>query len=101
MSYSRNVRPAEVFLSHSSRDAKFVKRLSRVLNDHRVDSFVSGRHIRGAQEWHDEVGEALRRCDWFLVVLSPESVSSKWVKYELIYALQETRYRERILPHSV
>jgi len=41
---------------------------------------------------------ALKRCDWFLVVLSPQSVASKWVKHELIYALQANRYKGRIVP---
>jgi len=53
---------------------------------------------RGAREWHDEIGEALKRCDWFLIVLSPASTRSRWVKHELIYALQANRYRERIIP---
>jgi hypothetical protein len=40
-------------------------------------------NIRGAQQWHDEIGTALKRCDWFLLVLSPQSVRSMWVKHEL------------------
>jgi hypothetical protein len=60
--------------------------------------FLSKANIQGAQQWHDQIGTALRRCDWFLLVLSPQSVQSRWVKHELIYALQENRYRERIIP---
>lgn len=41
---------------------------------------MSKEHIGGAQEWHDEIGAALDRCDWFPVVLSPQSVASRWVK---------------------
>jgi hypothetical protein len=98
MSRNRNAAPAEVFISHSSKNATFASRLVRVLAAHGVKSFLSKQHIRGAQEWHDEIGAALQRCDWFLVVLSPKSVCSKWVKHELIYALQDDRYKERIIP---
>jgi hypothetical protein len=63
-----------------------------------VNSFVSKQNIRGAQQWHDEIGAALKRCDWFLVILSPQSVGSQWVKYELLYALQARRYKDRIIP---
>ena len=42
-----------------------------------------------------EVGEV---DDWFLLVLSPQSVRSAWVKHELVYALQASRYRGRIIP---
>ena len=98
MSRKQNAAPAEVFISHSSKNATFASRLEKVLDGHGVKSFLSKQHIRGAQEWHDEIGAALQRCDWFLVVLSPQSVSSRWVKHELIYALQDDRYKERIIP---
>jgi hypothetical protein len=90
--------PSEVFLSHSSQDRAFVKKLAKVLERHGVPFWYSATHILGAQEWHDEIGKALARCDWFLLVLSPHSVKSKWVKRELIYALEVDRYKERILP---
>ena len=101
MSRKRSVAPSEVFLSHSSRNAAFANRLARILLAHGVKCFVSKHHIRGGQQWHDEIGAALRRCDWFIVILSPHSVRSRWVKHELIYALQVSRYRERIIPPAV
>lgn len=60
--------------------------------------WYSERHIVGARQWHDEIGQALERCDWFAVVLSPSSVRSEWVRHELLYALGEARYRRRIVP---
>jgi hypothetical protein len=90
--------PFEVFVSHSSKDSVFVDRVKTVLTDHGVKSFVSKTSIQGAQQWHDEIGAALKRCDWFLLVLTPRSVRSAWVKHELIYALQSNRYRGRIIP---
>jgi TIR domain-containing protein len=98
MSRKPDVAPEEVFLSHSSADLKFTARLAKALAGHGVKTFVSRQHILGAQEWHDEIGAALKRCDWFLVILSPSAVRSTWVKHELIYALQDSRYKERILP---
>ena len=86
-----------VFISHSSRDRDFVVRLARMLKDHNVDYWFSV-HIAGAKQWHDEIGRALDRCDWFLIVLTPNSVRSQWVKRELLFALNEIRYNERIIP---
>ena len=54
--------------------------------------------ILGAQQWHDEIGRALKRCDWFVVLLSPNSVVSPWVKRELMFALKEQRYADKIIP---
>ena len=35
----------------------------------------------------DIVDAALRRYDWFVLVLSPDAVALKWVKRELLYSL--------------
>ena len=60
--------------------------------------WYSRTNLKGAQQWHNEIGKALKRCDWFLVVLSPGSVRSMWVKRELVYVLQNVRYEDRIIP---
>ncbi len=90
--------PNEVFLSHSSRDEEMAQRLAEVLHLHGVPTFFSPRNIAGADKWHDTIGAALERCDWFPVLLSPDAVNSMWVKRELNYALIEPRYDGRILP---
>lgn len=51
-----------------------------------------------ARSRDDEIGQALQRCEWFLVVLSPSSVKSEWVKRELLFALQQKQYQGRIIP---
>lgn len=90
--------PKEVFISHSSREMTRAVRLVSELRRHGVKSFYSPHNLRGAQDWHDEIGGALRRCDWFIVLLTPASLKSMWVKRELVYALSERRYWKRIVP---
>ena len=90
--------PDEVFLSHSSADRKFTAKIADVLRQHGVPVWYSDTNIRGAQQWHDEIGAALRRCDWFVVVLTPDAVESRWVKRELLFALQQDRFDGRIAP---
>ena len=72
--------PHEAFLSHSSLDQDFVTYLAEVLRRHGVPVWYGQTNILGAQQWHDEIGAALKRCDWFLLVLSANSVASMWVK---------------------
>jgi TIR domain len=98
MSVRRTPRPREVFLSHSAKDRDFVVRLADTLEHHDIRYWYSATHISGAKKWHDAIGRALARCDWFLVVLTPNSVRSSWVKRELLFALNEVRYNERIIP---
>jgi hypothetical protein len=93
--------PQEVFLSHSSQDSEFVARLAETLRQHGVPVWYSGTDILGAQQWHDEIGEALERCDWFIVVLSPHSIESMWVRREVQFALQQARLVNRIIPAVV
>ncbi len=52
----------------------------------------------GAQKWYDEIGKALADCDWFLLVLSPHAIKSKWVKHEYLYALSDDRFEGKIVP---
>ena len=85
--------PAEVFISHSSKDASHVRRIVDVFDRHGVPNWWSDRAILGAQQWHDEIGRALARCDWFVVLLSVNAVASKWVKREVVYALRSERRR--------
>jgi hypothetical protein len=90
--------PKEIFLSHSSADHRFASRLAEVLRTHGLPVWYSPTEIMGAQQWHDEIGAALARCDWFVVVLSPSAVTSEWVRRELLFALNDARYKEHIAP---
>ena len=94
----RRARIREGFISHASKDAIFVKKLVKVFRKNGIPYWFSPSHIPGAVEWHDEIGRALNRCDWFLIVLSPNAVKSDWVKRELTYVLRQHRYQGRIIP---
>ena len=82
------MQPKEVFLSHSNKDRKFASELVNVLRSHGIPVWYSRENIVGGQEWIDEIGTALNRCDWFIIILSPNSIKSMWVKRELNYALK-------------
>ena len=73
-------------------------RLADVLTRHGIKIWYSETNLRGAQLWHDEIGDALQRCDWFIVVLTLNAVNSIWVKRELLFALQEQRLHRKIVP---
>ncbi len=90
--------PQEAFISHSSQDRAFVAALGQVLRKHGVRTWWSEKHLVGSPIWHAEIGDALRRCDWFLLVLSPAAIRSKWVFRELMFALNQDRLKDRIVP---
>jgi hypothetical protein len=90
--------PTEVFLSHSNLDQPFARSVVEMMRRHGIPVWHSRTNIVGAQQWHDEIGAALKRCDWFAVLLSPNSVNSVWVKREVLFALNDNRYADKIVP---
>lgn len=71
--------PTEVFLWHASADVDYAAKVADVLRAHQIRVFFSPHHIRAAAQWHDVLGNALLRYDWFAVLLSPAAVESMWV----------------------
>ena len=90
--------PAEIFLSHSSQDEPMLRKLAALLTNHGLPVFFGPENIAGAQQWQNEILNALQRCDWFVVILSPNAINSMWVKREVAYALQDPRYQDHIVP---
>ena len=89
-----------VFISYSSKDSHFVGRLARDLRKLGQDVWLDKFKIKVGDSIPGKVGEGLSISDYFLIVLSPNSVSSKWVFSELESALNE-QYSgriEKILP---
>ena len=101
MNRAPRAKPVEIFLSHAHADRKFLNRLVKVLRAHGIQYWYSKAHLIGAQEWHDEIGRALDRCNWFGLVLSPAATESEWGKRELRYALNDKKYSGKIVPMVV
>lgn len=93
--------PKEVFLSHSSNNRPVATSVAETLRNHGVPVWFSPTNIMTAQQWQDDIGKALRRCDWFMVLLSNDSVNSKWVSLELQYALNHSQYDNHIIPVTI
>lgn len=96
---AKKARPRpELFLSHATRDHGFTARLAVVLRGHGLSVWYSSTDLVGGQEWQEEIGKALQRCNWFVLVLSPSAVASRWVKRELNCALLHERFDGAIVP---
>jgi hypothetical protein len=90
--------PKEVFLSHSSENRPIATAVAETLRNHGVPVWYSTTNIMTAQLWQDQIGKALRRCDWFMVLVSSAAIASTWVKRELSYALNHSQYDDHIVP---
>jgi hypothetical protein len=92
-----------IFISHSSADNAFVRRvaedLSRDLAPGDVWYDISGA-VHGGEVWWDRIVAELTRREIFLLVISPESMKSLWVADELRLAWKQKNGTQgkRIIP---
>lgn len=86
-----------VFVSHSTRNAKFTDALVERLRDHYIATWYAPRHMPGGY-FKSNIEDALARCDWFLLVLSPDALASEWVKLEVDLAMADPRYKNKVIP---
>jgi hypothetical protein len=99
-----------VFLSHSSKDKPFVRELADFLQrDGQIKVWLDERDISFGENIVDKIAEGLD-SDFVLLIISPDSVNSAWVKEEWTDAFWEQTnnrraklagvlYRDCQLPH--
>jgi len=84
----------QIFLSHSSLDRKFIEeKLIPFLKDHGVELWYSTIDIKTSEDWERAIAKGLKSADSILVVLSPNSVKSDWVRAETHWALENRKGR--------
>jgi hypothetical protein len=72
-----------VFVSHSSTDTAVASRIAMGLEALGYRSWYDEWELHGGDSIVDRIQKALSACDVLLVLLSPKSVASEWVKREL------------------
>jgi formylglycine-generating enzyme required for sulfatase activity len=81
-----------VFISHATTDRAFVEReIIPLLERNGLETWYAQTDIPGASEWERSILQGLRSCEHFLVVMSPRSAQSKWVKREVDWAFARDR----------
>jgi hypothetical protein len=90
----------KVFLSYARANADFALRLGRDLRSAGVDLWIDQLDIPPGVPWDRAVQEALEACPTVLVILTPESVSSRSVMDEVSYALEENKRTVPVLYRS-
>jgi hypothetical protein len=78
----------DIFISYSRRDQEFVTRLASDLNTQVANVWFDQSTIQLGQKWHDEIMDGIRECKAFILVLSPDSMESKYVQEEVTKALE-------------
>jgi tetratricopeptide (TPR) repeat protein len=82
-----------IFISHASADDSFVAGLRRELEARHLPVWVDSRHLRGGDKLKPEIKKAIETASQVIVVLSPHTVNSPWVRREIKQALAVEKRR--------
>lgn len=85
----------KVFISYSRKDIDFVRKLAGDLERAGYDVWWDITDLRGGDDWVRNIPEAIKASPYFIVVLSPNSIESEWVRKEYTQALS---LRKKIIP---
>ena len=86
------------FISYSTKDQPFADRLYADLQNKGVRCWFAPHDVQGGRKLHEQIDEAIRLHDKLLLILSPHSMESEWVKTEIAKARKrEVRDQRRVL----
>jgi hypothetical protein len=77
----------KIFISHASKDKDFVDRLVSDLAAHGVSVWYDKLDVRLGDSIPGKINSGISEAKYFLIVLSPAAVKSRWVQEELNAAL--------------
>jgi uncharacterized protein YjbI with pentapeptide repeats len=90
------------FISYSTKDQAFADRLHADLQNKGVRCWFAPHDVQGGKKLHEQIDEAIRLHDKLLLILSPHSMESEWVKTEIAKARKrEMRDPEGVLKRRV
>ncbi len=79
----------QVFISHSSSDKDFVRRLAYDLKGTGLKVWFDEWELKVGDSLVNNISQAIISSGWFIIVLSKNSIDSKWVTRELNAAFSE------------
>lgn len=85
------------FLSHSSKDKGFVRKLAADLVANGVRVWIDEQRILVGDSIPEKIAQGLAESDFFLIVVSRNSAESSWVKKELNNALVHEIERRKVV----
>jgi hypothetical protein len=83
------------FISYSTKDEEFAKRLHSRLRDAKVRVWFAPEDIKGGVKLHEQIERAIQIHDRLLIVLSENSLQSEWVMTEIRKAREAEKRENR------
>jgi hypothetical protein len=80
-----------IFISYSRQDKTIADYIAAELRVREADVFIDYQKLVGGENFIGRLGREIEACDYLLLLLSPRSVSSKWVQAEVAWALKNNK----------
>jgi hypothetical protein len=91
----------QIFLSYARADEDFAKALSSQLTRRGLSVWTTDDEILPGDNVWLRIGEALRKSRAMVILVSPDSMRSEYVRHEIEYALGDPNYEGRVFPVQV
>jgi len=89
------------FISYSREDISHQRRVVAELRERGINAWVDTENlIPGSPEWEREIERSIRGAAGFIVLLSPNSNNSEWVRREISFAEQNAKRIFPVLIHG-
>jgi uncharacterized protein YjbI with pentapeptide repeats len=85
------------FISYSSKDEVFAKRLYADLQSKGVRCWFAPEDLKIGEEFGNRIDETIRLYDKLMVILSQHSINSSWVEFEVKKALKKEQEQGKLM----
>jgi len=86
-----------VFISHLQQDNALAKKVAKTLEEVGLEVW-DAQDILPGDNWFKEISESLEQSQAMVVLITPESLGSMWIRKEIEYALGNESFSGRLIP---
>jgi predicted nucleotide-binding protein len=80
---SRKRQVYSVFISHSSKDQFIAEAIAEKIEALGAKFWIDTKHLEGGDSTIQEIINAIDTCNEAIVIVSPDSITSQWVSFEI------------------
>jgi hypothetical protein len=89
-----------VFVSYAGRDKELALLIAKIFTENNIDVWMDDFNIKVGDTIVSKIESGIKESDYFIVIISKNSIKSEWVKQEieLAYITNQDRNKPRIIP---
>lgn len=87
----------KIMISYSHKNAKDARRLATDLQEEKFNVWLDEKEVLIGDSIHTKVEEGVTDCDYLIVLFSPDSIVSSWVKEEMNAARSREKESHRVI----